>query len=184
MVHFEDRVRCFTITNSDLGLVSQRRSTSGRLAAALQVGALRLVGFVPDDLTSAPAEVIEFCAVQVNARPVDLDDYTSRRWTRQQHVAAAEAHLRFRRPSPGDMKALGDWLVERALEHDRPIVLFRLLLEHLRVQRVVRPGVSVLERAVVTARRRAISETFLRISDQLPEQRRRRVSMAFGSRFV
>ena len=57
-------------------------------------------------------------------------------------------------PPPGSLrfKSLGDWLVERALEHDRPIVLFRLMCDHLKAERIVRPGVTVLERLVATAR--------------------------------
>ena len=79
--------------------------------------------------------------------------------TRSDHVATVERHLGFQRAGPGDLKALGDWLVERALEHDRPIVLFRIMSDHLRAERLVRTGVTVLERLVSSARQRAIDET-------------------------
>ncbi len=50
--------------------------------------------------------------------------------------------------------------MERALEHDQPIVLFRMACEHLQAERQVRPGVSVLERLVATARQTATEETW------------------------
>ena len=131
------------------------------MAAGLQVGALRLIGFVPSDLATAAAEVVRFVADQVDAEPTDLASYSSRAHTQSDHVTAVEAHLGFRRTDRGDLKALSDWLVERAMEHDRPLVLFRLACEHLRSERLVRPGVTVLERLVVSARQRAIEETWL-----------------------
>ena len=62
-VNRDDLVRCFSLGGADLDLVWGRLSAGARLAGGLQIGALRLVGFVPDDLGSAPAEVIEFVAV-------------------------------------------------------------------------------------------------------------------------
>ena len=74
-VNRDDLVRCFSLGGADLDLVWGRLSAGARLAGGLQIGALRLVGFVPDDLGSAPAEVIEFVAVQVDASSEDLDTY-------------------------------------------------------------------------------------------------------------
>jgi TnpA family transposase len=159
-----DLRRCFALTEFDRSEIVERRyGPAGRLAAGLQLGALRLIGFVPADLMTAPADVTHFVAAQVDAAVSDLGDYTTRTRTRYDHVDAVERALGFRRSDRGDLKVLGDWLVERAMEHDRPIVLFRLACEHLRAERIVRPGVTTIERAVVTARQRAIEETYLRI---------------------
>ncbi len=168
-----DLRRCFVIAEFERGeIVDRRYGPAGRLAAGLQLGALRLVGFVPADLTSAPDEVVHFVAGQVDASPSDMGDYTTRTKTRYDHVDAVEQVLGFRRSDRGDLKALGDWLVERAMEHDRPIVLFRMACEHLRSERIVRPGATTIERAVVTARQRAIEETYLRIDAETDSWRR------------
>lgn len=160
-----DLRRCFAISDFERSEVVDRRyGPAGRLAAGLQLGALRLVGFVPSDLESAPDEVAQYVGAQVDASPNDLGDYTTRTKTRYDHVDAVEQAMGFRRSDQGDLKALGDWLVERAMEHDRPIVLFRLACEHLRSEHIVRPGVTTLERAVITVRQRAIEETYLRIN--------------------
>jgi len=169
----DDLVRCFTIRRSDHAEVVERRyGPAGRMAAGLQIGALRLLGFVPADLATAPADVVRFVADQVGAVPADLVEYTDRAQTRSDHVAAVERYLGFRKPEWGDLERLGDWLTERALEHDRPTVLFRLACDWLLAEGLVRPGVTTVERAVIAARQRATEETYLRVAPQLDQEMR------------
>ena len=60
--------RCFWLTEWDRReVVTRRYSAAGRLSAGLQIGGLRLLGFVPSELLSAPEEVIGFVAGQVGA---------------------------------------------------------------------------------------------------------------------
>lgn len=152
-VDAQDLRRCFTISEHEMAeIVDRRRWPAAKLAAGLQLGALRLVGFVPADLATAPAPAVAFVAAQVGAAVEDLDGYSTRERTRYDHVEAVERLLGFRRSDLGDLKALWDWLVERAMEHDRPMVLFRLACEHLQAERVVRPGATTIERAVIAAR--------------------------------
>jgi len=169
----DDLVRCFALRPSDHAeVVEGRYGPAGRLAAGLQIGALRLLGFVPSDLTTALPDVVRFVADQVGAVPADLVEYTDRAQTRSDHVATVERHLGFRKPERGDVKRLGDWLTERALEHDRPTVLFRLACDWILAEGLVRPGVTTVERAVIAARQRATEETYLRVVPQLdPEMR-------------
>ena len=49
--------------------------------------------------------------------------------------------LGFRKARAADVRDLrASWLVERALEHDRPTLLLQLACEKLRTDKVVRPG--------------------------------------------
>jgi hypothetical protein len=75
--------------------------------------------------------------------------------TRQQHALDVIDWLGWVPARAGERKALGDWLVDRALEHDAPSVVFRHALAHLRSERIVRPGLDRLTRAVVSARETA-----------------------------
>ncbi len=169
-------LQCFTLGPEDHNeAVGRRYGPAARLAAGLQIGALRLLGFVPQDLSSAPDEILRFVADQVDAQPADLVEYSTRTKTRYEHVEAVERLCGYRRADRGDLKALGDWLLERALEHDRPIVLFRLACEHLQANGVVRPGTTTIERAVITARQQAIEETYFRIAPQLDSERRQQL---------
>jgi Domain of unknown function (DUF4158) len=60
-------------------------------------------------------------------------------------------------------RLLGLPLLARALEHDKPSLLFQLVCDHLRVEKIVRPGVTLLERLVMAARERGHGETFRRL---------------------
>ena len=71
----------------------------------------------------------------------------------------------------GEWKALGDWLTARALEHDTPSVLFHQALGQLRADRVVRPGLDRLARAVSAARVSAEDEIRRRLNPELTPER-------------
>ncbi len=175
-VDTDDLGLCFTLTPHDFAEVIDRRYGSGaRVAAGIQIGAMRLLGFVPDDLSAVPDAVLTFVAEQVGASPETVTDYTTRQQTRSEHVTAVIRHLGFRRTDRGDLKLLGDWLTERALEHDRPIVLFRLACKFLHAEYLARPGVTVIERAVIAARQRANLETYQRLASQLTAEARSRL---------
>ncbi len=50
------------------------------------------------------------------------------------------------------------------MEHDKSGLLFQLACEHLRAEKIVRPGVTRLERLVMAARERGHRETFQRLA--------------------
>ena len=57
--------------------------------------------------------------------------------------------------------------MERALEHDKPSLLFQQAADKLYTDNVVRPGVTVLERMVSTARNQAMKVTYQRMQPLL-----------------
>ena len=50
----DDLIRAFTLTGADRDLVAIRRGAANRLGLALQLCALRYLGFVPRNLSAAP----------------------------------------------------------------------------------------------------------------------------------
>ena len=171
----DDLARCFVLSVRDLDLAWARSDAAGRVAAGLQIGAMRLLGFVPDDVVTAPGAVVEFVATQVEAVAEDLAGYSERRQTRWDHAISVEHHVGFRRCGHAELKELDGWLEEQALEHDRPATLFAMACDHLMAESLVRPGVTTIERAVVSARGRAWSETHRRLEPQLTPKCRKRL---------
>jgi Domain of unknown function (DUF4158) len=108
----------YTLSSSDLDFVRSRRRPRTRLGLALQLCALRHLGFFPDNVAGAPAKVISWLAAQVGADVADITGYGTRYKTLLEHRAAAMAHAGYRSADAGDLKRLGDWLTERAMEHD------------------------------------------------------------------
>ena len=64
----DDLLRAFTLTGADRDLVAIRRGAANRLGLALQLCALRYLGFVPRNLSAAPRSAACFVADQLEAR--------------------------------------------------------------------------------------------------------------------
>ena len=168
----DDLSAFFTLTDGDIQEIDRQRGDPNRLGFALQLCALRYLGFAPDELGTAPATAIHFVAHQLGLTPEALQTYGHRLHTRTDHLRRAQAHLGFRKAAPADLNALAQWLLQRALEHDKPTLLLALACEQLRREHIVRPGITRLEQLVATARHQAQEETYRRLLPLLTPSRR------------
>ena len=81
----DDLIRAFTLTGADRDLVALRRGAANRLGLALQLCALRYLGFVPRNLSAAPRSAACFVADQLEVSPDEIQSYARREQTRRQH---------------------------------------------------------------------------------------------------
>ena len=163
----EDLRAFFLLSEDDQRTITQQREAHTRLGFALQLCALRYLGFAPDDLRTTPWEIISYVAHQLAIPPEAIQTYGQRRKTRTTHLLHAQAYLGFRTATPLDLYGLQTWLGERALEHDKPTRLLQLACDKLRRDQIVRPGLTRLERLIATARQQAHTETFRRLTPLL-----------------
>jgi hypothetical protein len=154
-VSHQDLLTYFALSEQDRTFIDPYRTDPHRLGVALQLCAMRYLGFSPAAITLAPHEVVAHLAAQLHVPPHAIEAYGGRAKTRQSHLQEILAYLGFRRLQPEDQDALHTWLTERALEHDKPTLLLQMACEHLKQRKLVRPGVTILERLVVTARLQA-----------------------------
>ncbi len=168
----DDLAVYFTLGPSDRQQSLAHRQPHNRLGFALQLCALRFLGFCPDDLTTAPAEAVQYVAHQLALAPEVLARYGQREQTRTAQLQEVQQYLGYRDASAEDLAALTTWLVARAQEHDKPTVLFQQATDKLQRDKIVRPGVTVLERLVATARERAYKETLRQLEPLLTPERR------------
>ncbi len=172
VIPHEDLIAFFWLSEEESREVHRQREPQNRLGYALQLCTLRYLGFVPDDLQATPPEVVTFVAEQLAVTPTVLIAYASRRRTQTDHQLSVQAYLGFRSIAPLDWYALQAWLVERALEHDKPTLLLQLACEKLHRDKIVRPGVTRLERLVATARDQAHDETARQLTPLLTDERK------------
>lgn len=133
---------------------------------------MRYLGFCPEDLASVRGNAAALYVGQQLMVPAEaLSGYPEREQTRTDHLKRVYAHLGYRRPAPEHLRGLFRWTVERALEHDDAPLLVSLLAERMKQERIVRPGVSRLERTVA-ARKRAGEKTFRAVLPLLSEETR------------
>ncbi len=158
----EDIVAYFTLSESDLSQIPVHSSPLNRLGFVMQLCTLRMLGFCPTEL-SPPQTVLAFVAGQLNVPSQSLEVYGQREQTRTGHFQKILRHLGFRRTDSNTLEQLSSWLVQRALEHNRPSLLLQMACEKLYHEKYVRPGLTVLERLVSSARIQAQQETFTRL---------------------
>lgn len=172
-VAHSELVEYFTLDVDDLRWARSHRGAATRLGLAVQLCGLRFLGFVPGDLGATPAEVTERLAERVGVSPSALARYSAEvdGRLRRLHVASVIERCGWRSCGRDERKRLADWLVDRALEHDDASVLFGQVLEHLRAEGIVRPGLDRLLRAVAEARVAADKEIHWRLRPELSPAR-------------
>ncbi len=170
----EELFRFFTLTPADVAFVDpgRGRGPTDRLGLAVALCSLPWLGFVPDDVASAPRAAVARLAEQLGVDVEAVRSYGRRAKTRTDHLRRVTQYLGWRSAGALELKELDEFLLARAMEHDSPTLLFRLACEYLSSARVIRPGpVTVVER-VAHAREVARAETFDRLAGEFTVQRR------------
>ena len=162
----------FQLNTEDVAVLSKLRGDANRLGFALQLCCLRYLGFFPHTLNESAEVIVGYVAEQLTLQPNVLADYAVREPTLFTHQQRILTHLNFRRATPMDLITLDAWLLERALEHDRPKVVFSAACDYLRRERIVRPGTTRLEQLVGHARNEAQRVAFERLQAFMTPARR------------
>ncbi len=168
-----DLAAYFMLSLEDLRWLRSHRGAGERIGLAVQLAALRFLGFVPAELSDAPREVARHVGEQIGVAAATFTRYAREvdGRTRRRHVADVIEHAGWRTCGPSDWSALAGWLTERALEHDTPSILFGQALDQLRAERIVRPGLDRLMRTVSMARADARKEIRRRMDPELTPER-------------
>jgi hypothetical protein len=149
----------FCFADDELEAIAAHRSVYRCFAIAVAAGALRWLGFVPAALDELPVAAAGLIASQLDLElssiaPARLN---VERGARAEHRAHAMAISRFRACGDEDLDALRSSVGDRALGHDGPLALMRHAVNCLRRERLVRPGLTVIERPVASRRSTAAS---------------------------
>lgn len=162
----------FRLSEFDLSQIPIKSKNYNRLGFTLQLCALRYLGFCPDDLMTAPISVISYVAEQIGVDAEVITFYNQREQTRTEHFIKISDYLGFRKASKKDIEKLSIWLNERALEHNEPILLFYMSCERLYSEKIVRLGVTSLERMVISAIQQADETTYKLLYFLMTEERK------------
>ena len=159
----DDLIRYFTLTQADVAFVDpgRGRGPADRLGLAVQLCTLPWLGFVPDEVSSAPPVAVARLAERLGLAPEMIEGYGRRAHTRSDHLLLVARYLGWKSAPAGggEMKEAEQFLLDRAMEHDSPTLLFNLATEFLMSAKTIRPGVSILERMITSARTGATALT-------------------------
>jgi hypothetical protein len=162
------------LTSADVAFVDPGagRGPVDRLGLGVQLATLPWLGFVPDDVASAPPAAVARLAERLGLDPGALRGYGKRAHTRSDHLGKVAKYLTWKTAAAGsrEMKELEQFLLDRAMEHDSPTLLFSLAREYLMSARVIRPGAVTLAKMVGTARAGATELTSQKVAHLLTLQ--------------
>ncbi|MGH3933364.1 MAG: Tn3 family transposase [Pseudonocardiaceae bacterium] len=172
----DDLIRSFTLTPADVAFVDpgRGRGPADRLGLAVQLATLPWLGFVPDEVPAAPPVAVARLAERLGLDPAVLKGYGKREQTRSDHLRLVAEYLGWKSAPAGSeaIKGLEQFLLDRAMEHDSPTLLFNLATEYLISGKTIRPGVVVLARMVASARTGARALTWEKVAHLLTGQMR------------
>ena len=114
--------------------------------------------------------MVNYVAQQLQLIPELLVFYGKRSSTQREHQRKIQILLGYRRASHSDLLSLEQWLTERALEHNQPLLLFHMACEHLKQQKLIRIGTSILAKMVATARTKANELIYQSLQDLLTQK--------------
>lgn len=153
----DELIRYFTPTPADVAFVDPGRGPTDRLGMLIQLCTLPWLGFVPDEVASAPLAAVTRVAERLGVSPAVLAPYGQRAQTRSDHLVKVAEYLEWKSAPAGgqEMKELEQFLLDRAMEHDSPSLLFNLAREYLMAAKVIRPGALTLAKMIGAARKGA-----------------------------
>jgi TnpA family transposase len=162
--------RYFHLDDADRRLLRARRGDHNRLGFAVQLGTVRFLGTFLANPIEVPPNVVDYLAQQLEVPCTSsLPTYLEREETRWGHTALIKRHYGYQDFSaqPAHWRFIR-WLYARAwVGTEGPSVLFDIATTQLLEQKILLPGVSVLERLVATVRER-VSQRVWKVLSRLP----------------
>ncbi len=172
----EELARFFHLDDDDREWIAGKRRDSNRLGFALQITTVRFLGTFLADPTAVPPTVLTVVATQIGvADPLCVAAYrqSEQRWRHAAEIRTRYGYREFM--DRGVRFRLGRWLCALCWTGtDRPGVLFDHARDWLIGQKILLPGVSVLERFISEIRSRMESRLWrMLVRDITGEQRHR-----------
>lgn len=162
--------RYFHLDDADRRLVRARRGDHNRLGFAVQLSTVRFLGTFLLNPIEVPPNVVDYLAQQLEVNSTSgLSVYLERENTRWEHTDIIQQRYGYQNFSaqPEHWRFIR-WLYTRAwVGTEGPSVLFDIATAQLLEQKILLPGVSVLERLVATVRER-VAQRVWKLLSRLP----------------
>jgi TnpA family transposase len=167
--------RCFHIHDGDRALITQKRGNHNRLGFALQLVTVRFLGIFLEDPLEVPPSIVQMVAKQLEILNfVNLHEYRAgkQRWEHKFEICMNYGYQEITDPRMGFRFIR--WLYALCWTGtNRPSVLFDRAKIWLLTNKVLLPGVSVLERIVARVRNRSEERLWRILGKSItPEQKR------------
>lgn len=171
----EELVRYYTLTETDLSLIRQRRGEANRLGIAVQLCLLRYPGQGLQADTAIPTLFLLWLARQIEADPASWPLYAQREETRREHLLELRSYLGMKPFGQTEYKRAVLLATDISLQTDKGIVLVNGMLDSLRRYRIIIPPLHVVERVCAEAITKANRLIYSALSAPLSDAHKRRL---------
>jgi Domain of unknown function (DUF4158) len=168
-------IRHYTLGERDLAVVRQHRGDHNRLGFAVQLCTLRYPGTSLGTDTIIPDRLLSFVAGQLRLDPAVWLLYAQRPETRREHLRELQTYLGLTPFGTRHFRHFVYSLTDLAQQTDRGLVLATTLVEALRQQKVIVPGVEVVERVCAEAFVRGTRKVYEALTRPLSAAQRQRL---------
>jgi TnpA family transposase len=168
----DELIRHYTLSESDMAVIRQRRGAANRLGFAVHLCYMRYPGVFlgADDEPFAP--LLRMAAAQLKVPVESWGEYAQRDQTRREHLLEMQSVFGFQAFTAQHYRSSIHGLEDLAWQTDKGIVLAKDLVETLRRRRVLLPSMNVVERVCAEAVTRANRRIYAALTDSLsPAQR-------------
>jgi len=178
----EEVVRYYSLDDADLALITKTRTPATRLGYALQLCCLRYPGRYLRRGEVLPAVMLDYIAEQVNVDAGVIAEFARRGPTRYEQMALIKRNHGFRDLNHPQRAELATWLAEEAGGLSDGQALLERVADRMRAERIIIPGLSVIERMVASAMHRADKAFADSIQAQLDTLMRQRLEAVLAEK--
>lgn len=179
----------FHLTDEDKRIISGRQ-IHAQLGMAVQIGTVRFIGrfLTLKNWKTVPFRAIDYQAAQLSCQPDLWSKYLQRAATIYDHQAFICDRFGYRQFTDEAITPQVDrWLASRIELHDEPpSVVFDQLVNWLRLQKILLPGITTLERFLMGVRSRVYQTLWSKIDNQLTHVHRKKLQqlVIVGERYA
>ncbi|MBV8384935.1 MAG: Tn3 family transposase [Planctomycetaceae bacterium] len=177
-----DLIRHYTLSESDLSVIRQRRGAANRLGFAVLLCYMRHPGMILGAGEPPFAPLLSLVARQLKVSPGCWAEYGQRDQTRREHLVELQAVFGFRSFTMRHYRRAVHDLDDLARQTDKGIVLAGALVANLRRRSILLPSVGVIERICAEAVTRATRRIHAALTEALTPEHRGRLDALLDPR--
>lgn len=146
-----DFIRHYSLSESDISLIGQKRGNTNRLGFAIQLCYMRYPGIALSEGETPDRELLKFVATQLDCHPNDWETYGLREVTKREHSLELQRLLGFSAFSRQNYQKYVQYIANIAIDTDKGMILAENLVRYLRANKILLPTVLVIDKLCAEA---------------------------------
>lgn len=178
----EDIVQHYTLSESELALIRQRRGDHNRIGFAVQLCYLRYPGIQLGADVQPSEAILKYIGKQLHIKPALWDEYAARDETRREHALELQQAFGYRSFTRAAYRAFRTWLTDIALQTHSALSLAQQLVDELRGRLILLPPPGVIDRLCVEALAQGTRLFYQHLIEELDDEHRARLNAVLDPR--